>query len=508
MEKTDQYTKKRLSESKLQDQDNLSDLVLLLETGLTPREITKYGERRVQKFLDKINSGSLSPFVDDTTGGKVILPQSKNTELIGWLESCLRAVREGSPLPKIPQGLKAVLDDGTRLALGKIKKTEEFGGKPETVAGSTEEVESLVAIFLAAGLQGRSGKVPTILDLPHDDQYYRTLNLDMPVSQVLQHFDSLSGDLEKADKVERWIEGSRVTAQKIIEYLGEKRNYIVYRNPPQIYEIFKELNKRYGNRNKWTPADIWVIDSQQFQVTVDKHKSEEEQWKEFNCILRKAFNDKVAVGISLKSIYNLDSPKLEEFNNHEEGQWKSTAEGLIRVEDCIEPNFEFQITGLGSCKFLWERKQGKRDSLSFRLANMEGFSSFNVEYQPSDSKGRGGKAGIPAINYEFRRLGYSTLPEEALGRKSTIAQQFIRKQGEDYTRYVDLLKKYRGGLSGGTVESYLSQSPSRMLSKYLSLICYDNFMKMEKESRYQFLTGVLEYAISTTEDSAPFIKVY
>lgn len=490
-----------------------SDLVNTYNSRNNSDFVGKYSTRK-ERFLEK--AYNREPF-ELVSGDQVFvnLPESKfflqsienlknvNDTLSG--KALVVYSQKGIDLTK--DQLDSERIEYTSIPLSKFKKTSEFGSSSETVAGPTEEVESLVAIFLAAGLQGRSGKVPTILDLPHDDQYYRTLDLDTPVSQVLQHFDSLSGDLEKADKVERWVEGSRVTAQKIIEYLGEKRNYIVYRNPPQIYEIFKKLNKRYGDRNKWNPADLWVIDSQQFQVTVDKHKSEEEQWKEFNYILRKAFNDKVAVGISLKSLYNLDSPKLEEFNNYEEGQWKSTAEGLIRVEDCIEPNFEFQITGLGSCKFLWERKQGKRDSLSFRLANMEGFSSFNVEYQPSDSKGRGGKAGIPAINYEFRRLGCSTL-EGNLGRKSTIAQQFIRKQGEDYTRYVYLLQKYRKGLSGGTVESYLSQSPSRMLSKYLSLICYDNFMKMEKESRYQFLTGVLEYAISTTEDSAPFIKVY
>lgn len=239
MEKTDQYTKKKLCESKLQDQYNLSDLVFLLETGLTPREITKYGERRVRKFLDKITNGS--PFIDDNTGREVLLPQSKNEELVWWLEACLKAIQGGLPFPKVPQGLKAVLEDGTRLALGKIKKTKEFGG------GIKGEVKTrIVEEGVVRELEKLLGK-KKVTYLEPESQEGVDILVDFKVKDTADAiYDYFTGP------------GSEFVG-------GNLKDYEITRTGGPVPDILTAYNRLSKNtffkgmkKDKWNPADIWM----------------------------------------------------------------------------------------------------------------------------------------------------------------------------------------------------------------------------------------------------------
>lgn len=389
--------------------------------------------------------------------------------------------------------------------VGFIVKTAEFGGKTETTAGSTEDVESLVAIFLAIGLQ--TGTIPGIVSLDPNIKL-PNLKLDKPTSRVIQQFDSKNVDFKKGEALDHWASVCQATAQVLLKmFKRDDRNYLVYRTPSQIYDKFNELNERYGNRNKWNPADIWLIDSS-FSLP-NTTGSKEEQWETFNSAIRESFNNRTAIGISLKELNDLQNPKIKPFNVAPKEEWESEAKKIISPDDCVDGNFEFQITGPGSSKFLWKKrkKDGKfEEEINFRLANERNFTSFAAECNFSDSKGQGGKAGLSAINYELKHIPGTQRIPTSLGKDSDLAQQFIHRVGDDFTKYKELLTIYAESLKEGV--DYENLVPAKMLSKYFSLLCYDNFMKMKVEDRYKFLVGILDYAMSATNDAAPFIKVY
>lgn len=399
-----------------------------------------------------------------------------------------------------------------------ILKTAEFGSSTETTVGSTEDVESLVAMFLAAGLRS-GGKVPGYLDFESLENNAKVnLKLNKKTGTIISNINNKVSDIHTSSDATYWLQACQKTAEKIIDFLRKRHanltDYVVYRKPSEIYSKFNALNTKFGKSDKWNPADIWII-SNRFQIKTSSEKSKE-NWDAFNQEMKVAFDSNQAIGISLKGLKDTGHANLEVFNDWtDENPW--TSKGQKILQDPLRQEWTWLLSGPGSCTLkLGPRDQGNtdrgrkatnEDKINFRLFNLEDCTSFAAEVNLFISRARDGKAGTSAINYAFSHYGgYSTdlLPVD-LGLNSELVCQFKSQEGNYWTNYLTLLEKAK---KAGLEKDLVNQNYKDSVSKYLSLLVWDAFQALDLQKQYAVLADILDYALSSSKESAPFIKVF
>lgn len=460
------------------------------------REFVGKYEYRRDRFLEKVKNEE--PF-ELTNGDEMFIniPESESFlekiqnlrpgERSGRLGKALVVpVREDVKLSK--QELNEKDEFFREISLSFFQKTEEFGSSKETTVGSTEDVESMVAAVLAFNLAGIVGTdvIPTVRDLEQLIAQRRlVLGSKVTVDALHASFDSLSMDING-----KWFSTILDTATRLQISCNLDGSYSIYRTrtegvPGKIYSLFNKYNERYGQPDKWNPADIWAV-----KTGYEFTEAGIVDWTTFNQKVRTAFDEGNAIGISLKQLGS--NPSVELVN--ETGKKKDTSYHVSPKE--LE-QATFQVTGKSSCKIVIP----SRGDLSIRCASISKASSFNIEVGWSQAA-QDGKAGLPAINYEFKKQQGSRLLPAKLGLQSDVVKQLQEEGSEIRQDFINLLQE-----AGLDPAKYLDNSPGGLLSKYLGLICYHNYIQ-ESFDKVQFLNGILDYAMSRTDEAAPHYKIH
>ena len=457
--------------------------------------VGKYEYRR-DRFLEKAKNRE--PF-ELTNGDEVFIniPNSKDflekiqklkpNDKNSWLGKALVVpTREDSELSK--QDLTKNEVDFKEVPLSAFQKTEEFGSSKETVAGSTEDVESMVAAILAFNLAGRmrTDIIPTIGDLEQlIAQKKLVLGPKISVDSLHASLDALSVNTNAS-----WYSTILDSAYLIERDCKLNKNYSIYRSrsegvPGRIYKLFNKYNERYGQPDKWNPADIWAIkDGYEFT------EAGITDWTAFNQKVRTAFDERNAIGISLKQLGS--NPSVELVN--ETGKEKDTSH-WVSLEELEKATF--RITGKSSCKLVIP----SRGDISFRCANVSGATGFNAEVGWSQAA-QDGKAGLPAINFEFKKQGADRKLPQPLGLQSDLVQQLGIEGSKVQQDFISLLQE-----AGLDPANYLDNTPGGRISKYLGLIVYHNYTQ-EGFDKVSFINGILDYAMSRTDEAAPHYKIH
>ena len=443
-------------------------------------------------------------------GGKRAI-QARSNEILDALKKAGDTTDDGAhaTLKRVFSGkkpLKYITKNGTvEIRLSDIEKTEMFGSNKGSGGGArgTALQESAAAWFSAV----RFSLNKDITEQPTDKQFDAVASL----VSTDKSLDEIKEFLEEEDD---WVESCCATANALYDKFGKKNGYNWYRGGSFVDSInahFKKVNTSYdkppfANLNKWTPADIWAC-----ECSFDKSEMRETtKFSSFNAYLKKAIDDKILFGISLKKTASSEI-QIKEINY-----------------DKSRPTFSFDNIYAKSFESLdmWMYITG----ISVQFRDTSGGSGLQWQGEAVGSKTKHGKIGGGV---------YSGILEEVTGQplytnidliktdarsgklKDDVLQLSIAytnkvvgaesgQKGVRLQRIEDVTK-----LSGRAKEEKLKEMINQRhnetkgqwtFSKYLGLLMVDRLMNMTDTDRHKFSNLVGLYATSQHRDSAPFLK--
>ena len=443
-------------------------------------------------------------------GGKRAI-QARSNEILDALKKAGDTTDDGAhaTLKRVFSGkkpLKYITKNGTvEIRLSDIEKTEMFGSNKGSGGGArgTALQESAAAWFSAV----RFSMSKDITEQPTDKQFDA-------VASLVSTDKSLDEIKEYLEERPEWIESCCATANKLYDKFGKKNGYNWYRGGSFVDSInahFKKVNTSYdtppfANLNKWTPADIWACTCNFDKAEMKKTT----KFSSFNAYLKKAIDDEILFGISLKKTASSEI-KLDEVNY-----------------DKSRPTFSFDSIYAKSFESLdmWMYITG----ISVQFRDTSGGSGLQWQGEAVGSKAKHGKIGggvysgileevtgeplytnIDLIKTDARSgklkddvlqlsLNYTN---KVVGAES--GQKGVRLQRiEDVTKLSGRAKKEK-------LEEMINQRHNETkgqwtFSKYLGLLMVDRLMNMTNTERHKFSNLVGLYATSQHRDSAPFLK--
>ena len=448
--------------------------------------------------------------IELVSGGKKAI-QAKSNDVLKALEAAGDTTDDGAhnTLERIfsrKKPLKYITKNGTvDIGLSDIEKTEMFGSNKGSGGGAkgTALQESAAAWFSAV----RFSLNKDITEQPTDKQFDA-------VASLVSTDKSLDEIKEYLEERPEWVESCCATANKLYDKFGKKNGYNWYRGGSFVDSInahFKTVNTSYetppfANLNKWTPADIWAC-----ECSFDKSEMRETtKFSSFNAYLKKAIDDEILFGISLKKTASSEI-KITEVNY-----------------DKSRPSFSFDSIYAKSFESLdmWMYITG----ISVQFRDTSGGSGLQWQGEAVGSKAKHGKIGGGV---------YSGILEEVTGEPLYTNIDLIKTDARngklkddvlqlsiDYTNKVVGAESGQKGvrleriedvtkLSGRAKEEKLEEMINQRhnetngqwtFSKYLGLLMVDRLMNMSDTDRHKFSNLVGLYATSQHRDSAPFLK--
>ena len=448
--------------------------------------------------------------IELVSGGKKAI-QAKSNDVLKALEAAGDTTDDGAhnTLERIfsrKKPLKYITKNGTvDIGLSDIEKTEMFGSNKGSGGGArgTALQESAAAWFSAV----RFSLNKDITEQPTDKQFDA-------VASLVSTDKSLDEIKEFLEENNDWVESCCATANKLYDKFGKKNGYNWYRGGSFVDSInahFKKVNTSYdtppfANLNKWTPADIWAC-----ECSFDKSEMRETtKFSSFNAYLKKAIDDEILFGISLKKTASSEI-KITEVNY-----------------DKSRPSFSFDSIYAKSFESLdmWMYITG----ISVQFRDTSGGSGLQWQGEAVGSKAKHGKIGGGV---------YSGILEEVTGEPLYTNIDLIKTDARngklkddvlqlsiDYTNKVVGAESGQKGvrleriedvtkLSGRAKEEKLEEMINQRhnetngqwtFSKYLGLLMVDRLMNMSDTDRHKFSNLVGLYATSQHRDSAPFLK--
>ena len=448
--------------------------------------------------------------IELVSGGKKAI-QAKSNDVLKALEAAGDTTDDGAHnrLERIfsrKKPLKYITKNGTvDIGLSDIEKTEMFGSNKGSGGGAkgTALQESAAAWFSAVRFSVNND----ITQQPTDKQFDA-------VASLVSTDKSLDEIKEYLEERPEWVESCCATANKLYDKFGKKNGYNWYRGGSFVDSInahFKKVNTSYdtppfANLNKWTPADIWAC-----ECSFDKSEMRETtKFSSFNAYLKKAIDDGILFGISLKKTASSEI-KITEVNY-----------------DKSRPSFSFDSIYAKSFESLdmWMYITG----ISVQFRDTSGGSGLQWQGEAVGSKAKHGKIGGGV---------YSGILEEVTGEPLYTNIDLIKTDARngklkddvlqlsiDYTNKVVGAESGQKGvrleriedvtkLSGRAKEEKLEEMINQRhnetngqwtFSKYLGLLMVDRLMNMSDTDRHKFSNLVGLYATSQHRDSAPFLK--
>ena len=450
--------------------------------------------------------------IELVSGGKKAI-QAKSNDVLKALEAAADT-QDDAPHEKLKELLKnrkglKVVGGKTDLNLSEIKKTAMFGGGKGKGGGAagTALQESAAAWFSAV----RFSMNKPLTQEPSDAQF------DAVADRV--ETDKSLDDIKKfLEENPAWVDSCMATANELYKKFGKKNGYNWYRGGSLVKSIsdhFKKINSSYekppfSNLNKWSPADIWAC-----ECSFDKGEMRKTTtFASFNAYLKKAIDDKILYGISLKK-NPTSSMKVSEVNYTKSRPsysfktiYAKSFESIdmwMYIKDGLEVQFRDTSGGDG---LQWQgeaigtyAKHGKIGGgvYSGILEEVTGNELYaETEIDIIKAQARGG-----SLKDEVKRLALKHT-EKVVGAEHT-------QKGKKLERIMELTK-----LSGRAKEERLEELINERhtdtrgqwtFSKYLGLLMVDRLHGMTDGDRNKFAHLVALYATSQHRDSAPFLKV-
>jgi hypothetical protein len=371
---------------------------------------------------------------------------------------------------------------GNFYPLTKIKKGKEFGGGGGGAGGGTEQTainESAQCLWLAAVLANKSKPIEFFTD-DVLKKYVSKIDVDMPLKKIL--------DIDFT-----WKKSSYMSAHAIIKggYVNQRMKF--HRGSTFMKEIYKAKDRAFKNSgfskftdDKWNPGDIWAI-----KTNFNPKNFDDSSVKGLQRDILEKFVKKECVGISLKKIEK--KVIIKKIN-------------IKLPPDVADYTVKNLLLESASGTF-WSSKGATIVFSDGRMNAKDNAAFGSIKVEIEGTTARGGGAGWTYITDAAKQVFNKILP-----RTGVIAADARAMAAGDAKTIDKFFKMYKICYPGGKKQDFVTQLSEKdaawIHAKYGVTMIISLIKGGSKAKGNRYVTKLVNYAGSATEDSSAYIKVY
>ena len=434
----------------------------IIKEGLTPAELSKDATLpggvktpRIEILIKKIQNNEELELTD---GSKFIVDNKE--EVLSQLQGKTR----------ITQAINLVDKDGNQITTSKLKKTAEFGGGGGMRGGSDLTAKAESAQCIVNEIRYSKGKLT-----PED---VNDKNIQDTKGKV--QITDFEGAAELLKTNTGWVDSSVSIANELASnYSGP---FIQNRGSDWVKTLeaaVKPKLQEVGIKdiNKWSPADIWMVAPDEMSITWPNSLGD------INALLLEKYNEGKIIGVSLKKAGK--EAALQVFNDPTIETTRVKYKGIDPKPNAAKALILF-------------------DDSSIEFRNFSGLSGFMGEI--IGKKAAGGKVGYSIIKKALNDNGIE------LSNPTEIKDQVVDNDPNFKSKFKTLWNSTEGLDSGDFEKNFdnKDKTPNQNLlyriSKYLALEVVNAINNSEDPD--EIVNDLINYAASSTKDSAIFVKAF
>ena len=354
------------------------------------------------------------------------------------------------------------------------------GGGSGAGAALTKLSESAQALYAAVVFNVLRREM-TILDVTKDN-FIKASSTSFIDSSVQSIINDLPDD---------WINSSILGANSLYRYFNCKENFTFHRGSDKvslIESVFSRINKdekAFGNLNKWSTADIYMISN---NVNLGK-LSQERSLRGLNAQMYEYIKNNQVIGVSLKKMYGSGRISKKNFPSDTKVN-KAKFYGTTSNVDSMDGYIRWGSLNNEKIQF---RSFGGETSLTGWQGEIKGASANQ------------GKISIGPINFILRRYGLSQIPP------STESASLATKNTIEHCMNISQLMALDGLIKSQQIEDIANliqkKSNKYRYSKYLVMKLFQIINSISGEMRDSVVQDFYLYASSQATYSAPYYKL-
>jgi hypothetical protein len=448
------------------------------------------------------NLGSIKEAVK-LTPGELKKPNSITGE--DRLDILVRLIRDNKPLELAKGGTFVVTDiddaisqieifkklgkpfnlhgDGKTISSSDLGKSSVFGGGGGSGGGTlnTKITEShqcvLCQAMLDHGIQSEEFfQNPDILKAA-----YKQVDVDATLDEVLSVEDG-------------WFHSSYESSVLLIKQGYINKSHKLHRNSKEMNTIYALKNVAYKNSDqkpvkddKWNPGDFWAVEK-----SFDLKSLDTSSITAYNKSLLQAFVDRQLVGISLKLVKK--KAKAKEYN--------------IKLPPDTDDHKLLKILLQGEKRGTFWSNKGATiifDEGKFELR--AGSAGGAIKGEIALKTARGGGAGYGIMSDAMKLVFRKKIPDN--GKINQLAKKIVKGDKRSVTIFFELYSNFYNNDTFENFAKELSQKDVYWVgSKLACLYVVYNVDKNTGTKANRWLTKIINYAGSKSEDSSAYVKVY
>ena len=355
---------------------------------------------------------------------------------------------------------------------------KKLGGGSGAGAALTKLAESSQALYAAL--------VFNVLKRPMTNKDVKLENFQkaLPTAITDENFDTMVNKLP-----DDWVNSSIAGANALWRRYGNKGKFQFHRGSPQVAQIegtFTAINKQekaFGNLNKWSPADIYMISNGFNIATITNEKS----LKGLNLAMWEDLQANKLIGVSLKKISGSGSISNMNFPTDKKqttAQFRGTTTNMDAMDGYIK-------WGAGNNEKIQFRSFGGETSLTGWQGEIKGASANQ------------GKVSLGPINFVLKTHGLPQLPESK--ESARLAAENSPQHAANIAN--SMIQYGIASDAAATTEMIQQKSNKYRYSKYLVMLLLNTMESASKQIADEFVQDLYLYASSQASYSAPYIKL-
>jgi len=374
----------------------------------------------------------------------------------------------------------------TKIVLSKsgsvVKLIYKKSGSGGSGAGAalTQLAESAQALYAALVFNVLKREM-TIADVTKDN-----FTKAFPTTVINGSFQSIMNDLP-----DDWINSSIAGANALYRKFNGKGKFTFHRGSGAVNTIestFTSVNKTekaFGNLNKWSPADIYMISN---DVNLSE-LSMERSLKGLNAKMYDYIINHKVIGVSLKKMSGRGSVSQKNFPTDKK-TLVVAFHGISSNVDSMDGYIKWSKNNVDKIQF---RSFGGETSLTGWQGEIKG------------STANQGKISLGPINFILKRYGVSQLPSST--ESASLAIQNKPEHCKEISQLMASNQIITSSQINQVAEEIQRKSNKYRYSKYLVLKLFQIMNSIPSDVKDQIVQDFYLYASSQATYSAPYYKL-
>ena len=334
--------------------------------------------------------------------------------------------------------------------------------------------------------------------------------------------------IESKTPEDKWLNTFYAQQKKLLVEFSDAKFTVFNRDGGFMNFISELINDKFGisKKDKWDPADIWLIETKEKYREVIKKELEgpsgTQSIIELNAIMKKLFKERKVVGLSLKLISG-KTARYEEVNVSE--KFYDSLKGYDYTLGDITCKLGIKKDGTGQFTFetqdsIITLKGTQGPVAKFQIKGNTTSRLANLKFEPTEigaTSARLGKAPLDLVqklsNFYNKKLynnKYQNFPQDL--------KQFNNRENEFATMFMNIKDKVTS-INVNTKEEFIKNmrkvfkgKTSHIANvKLMQIYFIDQLLKLKKKEQNEYLTDLLFLAQKKGNkvfDFGPFGKLY